>query len=138
MGRKPPHKRNLASRSTNPNRFVQLPFLLLRSLAWQDLSHPARSLYVCIKMRYNSINNGYISFSIREAAEILKAGKNTASKLFQELTEHGFIRPQTKGSFHLKSRHATEWVLTEYGFPDTAPPTKEFMRWKGDAASQLR
>jgi hypothetical protein len=134
MAKPAAHKRKLANRSTNPERFVMLEYWLLKSDAWNDLSHAAQSLYIVIKMRYNSLNNGYISLSVREAAKILKVADNTANCKFHELEAHGFIRVRQKGSFNLKTRHATEWILTEYGFPDGAAPTKDFMRWKPDAA----
>jgi hypothetical protein len=44
--------------------------------------------------------------------------------------EHmGFIRPHQRGAFHLKARHATSWLLTEFPFGGQ-PPTKDFMRWQ--------
>jgi hypothetical protein len=127
------HKRKLANKSTNPERFVKLEYYLLNSGALNDLSLAARWLYVEIKKRYNGTNNGYLSFAVREAATILKVGKGTAQQAFVELECHGFIRARQKGSFHLKKRHATEWILTEYDFPEGAAPTKDFMRWKSDA-----
>ena len=134
MAKRPAHKRKLANRSTKPERFVKLDYYLLKSDAWTDLSHPARSLYVELKRRFNGINNGYLSFSVREAAKILKVSVNKVHAAFGELEAHGFIRARQKGSFNLKKRHATEWILTEHGFPESAAPAKDFMRWHPDTA----
>jgi hypothetical protein len=134
MAKRPAHKRKFASRSTKPERFVKLDYYLLKSDAWTDLSHPARSLYVELKRRFNGINNGYLSFSVREAKKILKVSVNRAHAAFGELEAHGFIRARQKGSFNLKKRHATEWILTEHGFPEGAAPARDLMRWHLDTA----
>ena len=123
------HNANLGRGSKGP-RFVKLEFYLLNSPAWQDLSHPARSLYVELSLRFNGINNGFISYSVREAADRLRIGKNTAAAAFQELERHGFIKARQKGAFDYKHRHATEWILTEHDYPTGKAATKDFMRWQ--------
>ena len=77
----------------------------------------------------NGTNNGDIPMSIREAAGLLRTGKDQATKAFADLQDRGFIKPSVKGCFTFKARHATTWVLTEYRLNDQ-PPTKEFMKWK--------
>jgi hypothetical protein len=78
---------------------------------------------------YNSVNNGELFLSVRDAAAALSVWPNTALKGLLELESHGFIKPQQKGAFSLKSRHSTTWILTEFPYRD-ALPTKDFMRWK--------
>jgi hypothetical protein len=45
------------------------------------------------------------------------------------LQENGFIRPNVKGRFHVKTRFATTWVLTRYEFNGTKP-TMDFAKFK--------
>ena len=93
------------------DRFVKLDFWLLRSAAWQQLSLGGRCLLVELMQRYNGQNNGQISMRPREAARLLAIGKNTATKLFHDLDNLGFIRVRQQGHFDWKVRHATEWEL---------------------------
>lgn len=102
---------------------------MLDSPAYRSLSCHARCLLVELGRRYTGENNGNIPMSVREAARLLGAGKNTAQKAFSELEDRGFIRPNVKGAFTFKARHATTWILTEYKHGDERA-TKDFMKWK--------
>jgi hypothetical protein len=54
-----------------------------------------------------------------------------AFKAVRDLKERGFIVPQREGHFDRKTRHATEWRLTEYPCNVTdALPTKDFAKWQ--------
>jgi hypothetical protein len=92
--------------------------------------------------RYNGSNNGFIHYSVREAARDVKIGHATAKRAFDELESHGFIFAEQRGNFHwkidltgLRRRPATEWRLTCYD-SDRATQfaeklaTKDFMRWQ--------
>jgi hypothetical protein len=125
----------------NGPRFVQLFHWEMDSAAYRDLSGNARSIYIEIKRRYNGSNNGFIVYSVRQAADALKIGKTTAAKAFRELISHGFIVAEQRGAFHWKidvsgERHrpASEWRLTAYPSDratghESRYQTKEFMRW---------
>lgn len=102
---------------------------MLASAAYRNLPCYARCLLTELGRRYNGTNNGDIPMSIREAAGLLRTGKDQATKAFADLQDRGFIKQNVKGCFTLKARHATTWVLTEYRLNDQ-PPTKEFMKWK--------
>ena len=83
-------------------------------------------------------NNGRIAFSIRDAATILKIGKSKAAETFAVLKERGFIREMRKGKFDRKSRHSSEWRLTEFACDLTGKlPTKDFARWKPENAETV-
>jgi DNA-binding transcriptional MocR family regulator len=109
--------------------------------AYKDLNCNARAIYTQIKRRYNGSNNGFIVYSVRQAADELRIGKTTAAKAFTDLQMHGFIVPEQRGAFHWKidvsgERHrpASEWRLTAYPSDrstgiESKYPTKEFMRW---------
>ena len=113
---------------SNGGRFVALRHHMLNSPAWHDLDAISRALYVEISRRYMGQNNGRIPYSIREGAAELRVSKSTISRCLQKLIDHGFIVPTKKGGFNLKSRHATEWRLTEFDFGSDFA-TKNFMRW---------
>ena len=127
---KPPRaKVNRKGRSAPAAKHVGLYRHLLISTAWRHLSCPGRALYVELAYRYNGENNGRIPMSVREAAGALNVAPNTAHKAFGELQETGFIKVGTLGSFSFKQRHATEWILTEYGLKGERP-TKDYHRWQ--------
>lgn len=99
------------------------------SAAYRSLSLAARALLSELKHRYTGENNGHIVMSVREAATRLGRHKNSMTSVFEQLIETGFIRPRKKGSFNLKARHATEWILTEYQVGNQIS-TKDFMAWR--------
>ena len=127
MSRK--HKRLRPVGRASKDRFVMLDYWLLECAAWDRLSLGARCLYIEVRRRFNGINNGQISFSVREAAEKLHVAKDTAAKWFHELENKGFLKARQRGSFDYKKRHATEWVITAERYMDE-PATKEYMRWR--------
>ncbi|PLX36036.1 MAG: hypothetical protein C0605_08365 [Hyphomicrobiales bacterium] len=57
-------------------------------------------------------------------------------KAFHELEEKGFIKSKQKGGFDFKIRHATTWILTEYGHGGKLA-TKDFMSWGNSAENGL-
>lgn len=132
MKRKPP-KPDAKGRRVASLGHVRLYHWMMRSKAWQHLSLPGRALLVELYSLYNGINNGEIPLAVREAARRLGIGKNTATKLFHDLQELGFIRPNQRGNFDWKKRHATTWVLTEFEFAGQLA-TKDFMRWPPENA----
>ena len=114
---------------------------MMNSAAWKDLNATARAIYIEIAKRYNGTNNGFIVYSVRQAADELKIGKTTAAKGFTDLQSHGFIVAEQRGAFHwkidvtgLRHRPASEWRLTEHHSDraigvERRYPTKDFMRW---------
>jgi hypothetical protein len=66
-----------------------------------------------------------------QAADALHIGKSTAARALLVLQERGFIVQVKGGTFHRKSRHSTEWRLTEFGCDVTGSlATKNFTRWQ--------
>ena len=116
-------------------RHVRLHYWMMRSPAWADLSPAARALLIELYALYNGVNNGELFLSIRSAARRLSIAGNTAGKAFRELEAHGFIRAARRGAFHLKIRHATSWVLTEFEFAGKLA-TRDFMRWESPDKNQ--
>lgn len=122
-------------RSVGVERHVRLHYWMMSSPAWQTLSLPGRCLLIELYALYNGENNGELFLSVREAARRLRISKNTAGDLFTELKVRGFVRPRQEGSFHYKERHATAWVLTEFGFSGQLA-TKDFMHWQPAGISE--
>ena len=135
---------NRHRKDLNKNRlpsFVMLFHWEMDCAAYKDLGANARAVYAAIKRRYNGSNNGFITYSIRQAAEELKIGKSTSALAFDDLQSHGFIVVEQRGHFHWKInpngskiRPASEWRLTIYdndrsSSPASTPATKDFMRW---------
>ena len=122
----------LKGRSEKAARHVRLYHYVLKSAAWQSLSANARCIYIEMATRYagDGSNNGRLSYAVREAVASLRVSKATASRAMLELQQRGFIVSTSKGAFSRKTRHATEWRLTEFPCDVThALPTKDFMRW---------
>ena len=120
---------NAKGRSKRDAKHVRMYWWLLDSAAYRHLSCYGRALLVEFIYRHNGENNGTITMSVREAAELMGVALNTAVNALAELQDKGFIRPAKPGSFNLKRRHATEWTMTMYAVGD-AKPTKDFMQWK--------
>lgn len=123
-----PKRHNKKGRSTT-ERFVALPHYMLHSPAWRALSSVARAVFIELMTLYNGGNNGHIAFSARTGAERVRCSKATAARALVELQEVGFIEISTRGAFHRKTPHATEWRLTLHRCDRTGElPSKAFMR----------
>jgi len=112
----------------NGEPFVMLRRHVMRSAAYKSLNAHQRGVYMELKARFNGLNNGNISCSLRELAKELHCSKDTASKALAVLEDRGFIKCAQPGSFHFKIEHAPLWILTEEELNGRAA-TKEFMSW---------
>lgn len=110
--------------------FVQLRLALLDCPAWRALTAQERTVYVHLAKRYNGSNNGWLAFSVRDAAEECSISKNTAARAFLRLEELGFVDCVTPGGFSRKTPHAAEWRLTAYPCNRALlPGSMRFMKW---------
>ena len=117
--------------------FVQLYHWIRQTEAWRSLGPYSRLLYIEVRARYTGSNNGNISMSHREAAELLGCSNRPVLVAFQELQDRGFIVPVQKGSFSWKVRfgeggRATTWRLSELpaDWPERSlSPSMEFKSW---------
>ena len=97
------------------------------------MSHGARSLYVSLKVRYNSgqHNNGRLFVSQRTASQEIGSSYAEIARWFRELHHFGFIVQTKGGSLGLNGKGtAPHWRLTECGYMND-PPTRDFARWDG-------
>ena len=95
--------------------FVPLLKETLDSPGWRAMSHGARSLYVCLKRRYNSkqFNNGRLHVSQRQAAKEIGSAVHGSRTKREERCEHRaqarLIRLDT--SVWVR-RHSKEFAVT--------------------------
>ena len=97
----------------------------------------AVAVYIQIASRYNGVNNGKLAFSVRDAASECNIAVGTATRVFKELTDLGFIEETRHGGLSKKTRIASEWRLTAYKCDLTgAFKTCAFMH-RGEAARAI-
>ncbi len=90
----------------------------------------ALAIYIDLAMRYNGVNNGEISYAVREGKENLGINPNTVCKYLRALERYGLIITTQKGSFDLKKRHASTYELTMWDVIGKHKAKKNFMTYK--------
>ena len=117
----------LSDRSQKYKRFVLFDYEQIESQAFKYLTGGALKLLIMVRKRFNGVNNGKISFSVREGRDLLGYSMNTVARYFEELVDKGFLRIREKGSFSYKKRHATTWIITceEYNHQKS----RDFKHW---------
>jgi hypothetical protein len=127
--------------------FVQVRYGLMKSPAWRDLSGNAVKLLLHMMMLsqgnngwgHGSSEPGKLFLSERDAAEAIGVSRNTASRAFAELIEHGFLRIVQAGHFKVKVKIATVWRLTFEPYPRAHQgPTNEWMKWQPEEKSRAQ
>ena len=113
--------------------FVPLIKSTLKTPAWRAMSHGARSLYVSLKVRYNTRLQNGVYMSARMGAEELGSSKDYVARWHHELQHYGFIRVVEGKEARLGSDGegmAAHVRLTEHWYAGK-PPTRDFERWEG-------
>ena len=134
----------MANRQTKTGRskfkgtFALIPNDLINSEAWRHTSLAARALLVEIASLYNGANNGRLGLSVRQGAERLQCSKDTASRAFRELREHGVVETTYEGKFKEKEL-ASEWRVTWKRCDRTgALPSSAYRLWRPPLAPSPR
>lgn len=118
--------------------FVMILTSMMNAPAWQALSGNSVKLLLLLA-KLGKGNNGWghkgapgeLFLSERQAAQQLGLSRNTVSRAFAELVEHGFLRVVRAGHFRVKIRHSTVWRLTFQPYPRAHQgPTNEWRDWK--------
>ena len=126
-----PKKRRQANvNATGRNKHEQymiVPYVMVRSPAWRNLSGPALKVLFELRARFNGSNNGELFLSLDEAARILHIGKTTAMRAYKELEQKGFIRMMERGQWY--GRKATKYAITEKPL-EGKPATQDWKNWK--------
>ena len=100
-----PHKRDR-------RQFVAVPYEWLRHPSFRELTPDAVRVWLEMHLGFYGINNGRLSFSVRQAQICLKSGKGRAKRALDLLESAGFITCTRASDFNLKTRMAREWRLT--------------------------
>jgi hypothetical protein len=104
----------------------------LKQPAWIATSHPARSLYLSLRARYNTRLQNAVYLSARDAAEELGSSKNYVGRWFRELEYYGFIRMVAPGCLGVDGMgRAPHWRLTEEFYLGQTP-TRDYLNWDGE------
>ena len=123
--------KNLNGRKSDMS-FVPIFKFIQDSLGYKSLvlhCAGALAIYIDLAIRYNGINNGEISYSVREGKTNLGINPNTVGKYLKALERYGFIITTQKGSFDLKKRHASTYELTMYEVFGKHKAKKSFMTY---------
>ena len=115
------------------NSFVQFPKYMLNSIGYKFLVHHcagALAVYNDLAIRYNGVNNGEISYAVREGKTNLGLYPNTVGKYLKALERYGFIRTTQKGSFDFKKRHSSPYELTMWDVIGKHKAKKSFMTYQ--------
>jgi hypothetical protein len=116
---------NVKGRSEG-EQYVNLPYAMLLSRAWLSLSGSAARLWLLLRTRFNGGNNGKLTLSLEEAANLLHMSKATVFAAFAELEEKGFVVCAKRGQWY--GRLASEWAVGDKGV-NGAMPTYAWRQW---------
>jgi len=100
------------------------PIPMLDSIAYQQLS--AKSVKLLSLMQRYWQQNKPIDYGISQATRALKCSRSTASALFNELVELGFIALVEQADFY--ANKARSWRLTFRPFLNREP-THDWKNW---------
>lgn len=64
---------------------------MLQAPAWRSLSGAAVKVFLEVRCRFHGANNGSLSLSLEQAADLLGLGKATVHCAFKELQDKGFV-----------------------------------------------
>ncbi|MEO9516087.1 MAG: helix-turn-helix domain-containing protein [Paracoccaceae bacterium] len=90
--------------------YAPLTYAMLKSDAWRELSGAAVRVFLELHCRFNGSNNGLLTLSYAEAAEVLGMGKATVQRAFADLVAKGFVVLEKEGNWYHRQAH--EWRLT--------------------------
>ncbi|MDC1118258.1 hypothetical protein OAT77_04690 [Alphaproteobacteria bacterium] len=109
-----PHKRA-------EGQYLLLPYAMIKHPSFKALSASAVRVLIEMSLGFHGHNNGHIVLSTRQAEKCLRSGKAKAARALDQLQEYGFIVCHFKGSFHLKTKQASEWEITFHPMLDRPP-----------------
>ena len=122
-------RQDKTGRSKSEEQYAKMPYPMLKSKAWRSLSGNAMKVYCELHCRFWGTNNGEITLSFGEAAELLGIGKATVQRALEELVEKGFIERTRRGHFY--GRRASTYRLTKER-TGTEPATRDWEKWRPD------
>ena len=127
-------KADKTGRTKSGDKFARVFLKTMQSPAWRALSPHAQRLYPWLLLEWTGSkenNNGRISLSVRQAADLLGSHTETARRAFLDLQAKGFLvvtRCAALGTAGEARRHLYE--ITELGTAAQPVPRKLFRDWK--------
>ncbi len=82
------------------SRFLAIPWEVIDSKAWQELTHAARVAFIHLKRKVVSPNPDQISLSYREMEKFMN--RHTYAKALRQLEKFGFISREQHGGLYRK------------------------------------
>ena len=128
-------RRTEANGRSTPEQFIALPYSMVGSDAWRNLSGNALKTLIEMYSRFNGRNNGQLCLSYADAAKRLKLGHATIRRAFDELQAKGFIQLVKRG--HWYGRKATEWAITNKSWQGNLP-TNNWKNWRPENRSKTK
>lgn len=126
--------RDRKNEKTPRGKVAILRLTVMDTEAWVTLSCTGKALYPLLLMEWrgpSANNNGSIVLSVRQAAEKLGIGINTAARAFHQLQARGFIVVRKHAALGVKGyATAPEYELTEIAMPGHTEGRKLFKDWK--------
>ena len=90
-------KVNNTGRSNHEGGYVKLPYYIMDSFSWGQLSVTAQCAWMQFVRVYNGSNNGRLAMLVRNLALKLNISRASAARALDELLTFGFVEI-TKGS----------------------------------------
>lgn len=103
---------------------IVLPIPMIDSLAYQNLSAKAAKLLSLMQRHWRQ--DKAIDYGITQTTKVMKCSRGTASALFNELIEKGFVELIDEADFF--ANKARSWRLTYRPFLDREP-THDWKNW---------
>lgn len=100
------------------------PLAMIDSLAYQALSGKAVKLLSLMQRHWRQ--DKAVDYGITQTTEVMSCSRSTASALFNELKEHGFIELVDEADFY--ANKARSWRLTFRPFLEQEP-THDWKYW---------
>ena len=109
-----------------------MPYRVVLSPAWRDLSQRARCVLDVILTKHNGYNNGRIAISIRDLSHALGAQNYGANgKAVAELIGHGFLEAMSAADrFQQRSREYRITFISTGESKKLTPATHEYLEWR--------
>lgn len=118
-------------------KFAGVHLSTVEAPAWRAMSCTAQALYIWLLLEWKGAkynNNGKIMLSVRQAAERLGVGVNTAARAFHELQAKGFIVVRQAAELGVKGQATCPaFEITELAMPGSHEGRKLFRDWKEGA-----
>jgi hypothetical protein len=117
-------KANRTGRSERPEHWTKMLRSTMEEPAWRALTSTAQALYPWLKLEWkgpDANNNGAIRLSVRQAAQRLGVGSDTAARAFHDLQAKGFLVVREPGHLGLSgAAKSPAFELTEVEMPHAA------------------